>query len=174
MIRGETKILLRVAALLLSLSVAIAGDAGHDLQWLSFDKGLAEAQKSDKKILVDVYTDWCGWCKRMDRDVYANNKVASYLTQQYVLVRVNAESSEELHYKGKTYSEMGLAEEFKVTGYPTILFLDPNGNHITSLPGYVKADEFLGIVKFIGEDYYKTMKWEEYQKNQNSKGNNQE
>jgi len=174
MIRGKTRTILRVAALLLSSSVALAGGAEHDLQWLSFDKGLAEAQKSDKKILVDVYTDWCGWCKRMDRDVYANDKVASYLMQQYVLVKVNAESSEELHYKGKTYSEMGLAQGFKVTGYPTILFLDPNGNHITSLPGYVKADEFLGIVKFIGEDYYKTMKWEEYLENQKSQGKSQE
>ena len=169
MIRKKIQTMLQVAALLLSMSIVMAGDAGRDLQWLSFDKGLAEAQKNDKKILVDVYTVWCGWCKRMDKDVYANDKVVSYLTQQYVLVRLNAESSEELHYKGKTYSEMELAQGFKVTGYPTILFLDPDGNHITSLPGYVKADEFLGIVKFIGENYYKTMKWEEYQKNQDLK-----
>ncbi len=170
MIRRKIRTILPAATLILFWSMGIAGDAGHDLQWLSFDKGLAEAQKSDKKILVDVYTDWCGWCKRMDRDVYANDKVAGYLTQQYVLVKVNAESSEELHYKGKTYSEMDLAQAFKVTGYPTILFLDPDGNHITSLPGYVKADEFLGIVKFIGGDYYKTMKWEEYQKSEGPKG----
>jgi len=166
------KVLAITTILLLSL-FAVVSIAGENLSWLTFDKGLAEAKKSDKKILVDVYTDWCGWCKRMDRDTYLNKEVAGYLAQQFVLVKLNAESDQRLHYKGKSYSEAEIAHSFHVTGYPTTLFFEPNGDHITSLSGYVKADEFLNITKFIGENYYKTKKFEEYMHMQESGGKKQ-
>lgn len=139
----------------------VAGDK-TELQWRSFDAGLAEAKASHKKILLDIYTDWCGWCKKLDSDVYSNQKVAAYLAQAYIPVKLNAESSKKLSYKEKAQSEMELARAFGVQGYPTIIFLDSQGEPINSIGGYVNADRFLPIAQYIGDDQYKTMTWDEY------------
>ncbi len=139
-----------------------------EMKWLSFDKGLEQAKTGKKKILVDVYTDWCGWCKKMDKEVFNHELVAPYLSNQYVLIKLNAESDAAASYKNQKTSERGLAQAFGVTGYPTLLFLESNGEYITPLPGYVKAEDFLPILKYFSEDHYKTKQWnvylEEYKK----------
>lgn len=128
--------------------------------WMGFDAGLKEAQKSNRKVLVDVYTDWCGWCKKMDKEVFAHVKIAPYLSEQYVLVKLNAESAARLTYKDAKYSESELAKSFGVTGYPTLLFLEPNGDLITTLPGYVPAEDFFPVLKYFAESHYKKIDWQ--------------
>jgi len=138
-----------------------AGDKSK-LQWFSFEKGLAEAKKTNKKMLVDVYTDWCSWCKRMDADTYSNSTIASYLQDKYVVVKLNAESSARHSYNGKQYTEQELASEFGVSGYPTTLFFKPDGGAITAVPGYLDASNFRPILSFIAEDHYVNTKFEDY------------
>lgn len=135
----------------------------NKLTWQKFDDGLLEAEKSERKILVAVYTDWCGWCKRMDKDVYEDSNVISYLNKKFIVVKLNAESANKVSYKGKKYTEIKLAREFGVNGYPTTLFLKPNGELITSAGGYIGSGRFLEILQYIGDDYYAKMSWKEYQ-----------
>jgi len=151
-------------ALLIILAVPLIGRGGDkpELKWRKFEAGLAEAKKSGKKILLDVYTDWCVWCKKLDKEVYGNEKIAEYLNNQYVLIKLNAESKVKVKYKGEKLTEMELAQGFGVKGYPTIIFLEPNADAINKLGGYVGPDEFLPIAKFIGEDHFKKMSWEDY------------
>ena len=148
--------------MILMTAILCRGGDKTEVQWKNLTVGLEEAKKSNKKVLLDVYTDWCGWCKKLDKDVYANEKVAEYLKQQYVAVKLNAESTAKITYKGKTMSEMELAQAFGIHSYPNILFLDAAGEPINSLGGYVNAEKFLPIVKFIGEDFYKKMTWQQY------------
>ncbi|HZY10255.1 MAG TPA: DUF255 domain-containing protein [Bacteroidota bacterium] len=143
----------------------LLGSDKVEIQWMSFDSGLAAAKKLDKKIIVSVYTTWCGWCKRMDRDVFTDQRVAVYLNENYVTVKLNAESDATATYKGKTGSEKTLARSFRVTGYPTTLFFEPDGELITSVSGYFSADKLLPILKFLGENHFKIMSWEEYFEN---------
>ncbi len=162
-----------LAVLALTMS-ATAGEpqsstaAKAELKWQPFEQGFAEAQKNDKKVMLDVYTDWCGWCKRLDRDVYSDKRVVSYLNKHYVVVKLNAEDTTKVSYKDKTTSKVQLAGGFGVRGYPTIIFFGSNGDPINSLPGYVDADKFLTVVKYIGEDYYKKITWENFQKMEGS------
>jgi len=135
-----------------------------DLTWKPFTVGFTEARQNEKKIMVDVYTNWCGWCKRLDADVYSNPEVVAYMKDHFVSVKLNAESATELMYKDTVYSQVQFAKALGVTGYPTIAFFDSKGDLITKLGGYVAADRFLPIVKFIGEDYYKKMSWDQFQK----------
>jgi thioredoxin-related protein len=121
--------------------------------WYGFDEGLKEAKRTNKKIFVDVYTDWCGWCKKMDKEVFS---------EQYVLIRLNAEGAGRVTYKDKKSSETELARAFGVTGYPTALFLEPSGDLITTLPGYVKAEDFMAVLKYFGGSHYKTTDWQKY------------
>ena len=138
------------------------GDKGAELQWKPFTDGFAEAKKSKKKIMLDVYTDWCGWCKRLDKDVYGNAKVATYLNDHYVVIKLNAESSKKVTYKDTSYTEREFAKYFGVSGYPIIIFFEQNGEPITPLGGYVASEKFLPIIKFIGEDFYKTMEFDAF------------
>jgi thioredoxin-related protein len=140
-----------------------AGDKSN-LQWYSFEKGLAEAKKTNKKMLVDVYTDWCGWCKRMDAETYSNAGIASYLQEKYVVVKLNAESKSKQSYNGRQYTEQELAGEFGVSGYPTTLFFKSDGTAITAVPGYANAADFKTILSYIAEDHYLNTKFEDYTK----------
>lgn len=137
------------------------GFAGES-SWKPFNDGMAEAKRSNKKILIDVYTDWCGWCKKMDAQTYKDNAVAKYLADRYVLVKLNAESEKKLSYMGKEYTERQLAGAFGITGYPATLFLKADGEAITLYPGFADAENFRIILAYIAEDHYLTKKFDEY------------
>ncbi len=151
-------------ALLLACAGPLSAGNKTKLQWYTFEKGLAEAKKANKKMLVDVYTDWCGWCKKMDADTYSNSEVAAYLQEKYILVKLNAESSVRESYQGRQFTEQELAGEFGVSGYPTTLFFAPDGSAITAVPGYANASDFKIVLSYIAEDHYKTTKFEDYAK----------
>ncbi len=137
-----------------------------ELQWTNFTQGLKEASVSNKKVLIDVYTDWCGWCKKMEKDTYSDREVQNYLNKNYVLVRLNAESNQEETIDTMHVTDAQLASAFGVTGYPTTIFLTSGGHPITEAPGYMKPAEFIHVIKYIGGDYYKTMKFADYLKSQ--------
>ena len=155
----------QVISALLALAIlsppAFSGEKER-LQWMSFDEGIATAKKSNKKVLIDVYTDWCGWCKKMDKDTYTEEKVSDYLSKNYVVIKLNAESSKKLSFQEKSYTEQELAGAFGVTGYPTTIFLSSSGGPITLVPGYSDAKRFSDIISFIAEDHYLTTKFDDY------------
>lgn len=142
------------------------GGEKSQLQWKPFNAGIAEAKMSGKKVMIDVYTDWCGWCKKMDKDTYSDAAVADYLSKEYVAIKLNAESSNALEYQGKKYTEQELSAAFGITGYPSIIFLTDNGEPITVLPGYADAKQFKGVLSYIADDHYKTTKFQDYLKSQ--------
>ncbi len=144
------------------LSVNSVGASGGKVQWKSFDEGLAEARSTKKKVLLDVYTDWCGWCKRMEVDTYAQGRVASYIGEHYVAVKLNAESSRRLTYRNTSYTEAELASAFGITGYPSTIFLTSHGEPITVFPGYADAAQFAPVLSFIAEDHYLTKSFNDY------------
>jgi thioredoxin-related protein len=150
--------LIVAVAILLVPAGALAGGVArtggtHDLQWTGWDAGLRNAAATHRPILVDVYTDWCGWCRRMDRDVYARDDVREYLSRRFVTVRLDAESTNPASYSAHHYTESSLAARFRVTGYPTTVFLKPDGEHLVNVPGYVSADRFLLLLQYIGDGH---------------------
>ena len=141
-------------------------EAHSNVEWRKFGEGLDEADNQEKKILVDVYTDWCGWCKRMDKSTYTDAAVLEYLDEKFIPVKMNAESRERAEYFGDEYSYRQIASGFKVTGYPTTLFLDSDGKHITTVPGYMKPGQFLAVLRYIGEEHYKDKSFQEFREEQ--------
>jgi thioredoxin-related protein len=130
-----------------------ARSGGREAMWRGWDAGLHEAGRSKRPVLVDVYTDWCGWCKRMERDVYARDDVREYLSRRFVTIKLNAESSAAADYDGKRFSGRSLAARFRVTGYPTTIFLKSTGEHLANVPGYVPADRFLLLLRYVGDGH---------------------
>ncbi len=138
----------------------------EELKWTNFTEGVKEAARTNKKVLIDVYTDWCGWCKKMDSDTYTDGGVQNYLKQNYVLVKLNAESNNKEVIDTTVVTDAQLAAAFGVNGYPTTVFLASDGQPITAAPGYMKPDEFLHVLKYIGGDFYKKMEFPQYLKSQ--------
>lgn len=151
-----------VAVLALQSGDSSAQTNTAELSWKSFDEGIALAKSQNKKMLIDVYTDWCVWCKKMDKEVYTDAKVKEILNTKFVLVKLNAESDKQLTYRGNKLSETEFAQAIGATGYPTTAFFGSDGKPITLLPGYVEGNRFATILTFIGDDHYKTTKFQDY------------
>jgi thioredoxin-related protein len=139
-----------VAALALALILPSAAAADGFMSW---DEGLAEARRTGRPVVVDVFTTWCGWCKRMDREVYARADVRSYLGEHFIAIKLDAESAQAVRYEGKRLTAKSLASQFRVSGYPTTIFLRADGTHLANVPGYVPADRFLLLLQFVGEGH---------------------
>jgi thioredoxin-related protein len=121
--------------------------------WRAWDAGLAEAAKTGRPVLVDVYTDWCGWCKRMDRDVYSKPEMVDYLSHNWVVVRINAEANTLVHYQGHETTEAAIAQQFGINSYPTTMMLKPSGEFLVNVPGYLPAPDFKTVLRFVGEGH---------------------
>ena len=134
------------------------------INWMTFEQALKASEKSKKKIFIDVYTDWCGWCKKMDAATFSNQKVADYVNKKYYAVKLDAESAKTLNFKGREVSERQLAGEvFKVSAYPTTVYLDENFDMLSPVPGYLDIPMFDKIIKFYGEDVFKKQSWQDFE-----------
>jgi len=131
-------------------------------EWKKFDEGMKLAKQSGKKVLIDVYTDWCSWCKKMDANTYTDNSVIEYLNKNFVVIKLNAEANEKISFAGQSFSPAEFAQGMGVNGYPATLFLKSDGQPITLLPGYSEAGMFIHILSFIGENHYEKKKFAEY------------
>jgi len=130
------------------------------IYWLDIETAEKKMKENPKKVLVDVYTSWCGWCKRMDRDTFGNPEVVKYVNDNFYAVKFNAESKEVVNFRGKSYDfdpRAGRKGSNKLArvllngkmSYPTISFLDENLDMINAFPGYKKADQFLQLSNSI-------------------------
>lgn len=158
-----------VFATLMSTSIS-----AQEVTWLSWSEAaeLATTDTTPKKIFVDVYTDWCGWCKKMDKDTFQNAEVAAYMEANFYMVKLDGEGKEEIEYKGKTfkfvpsgrngYHEFAAALMNGKMSYPTTVFLDEKMNMLSPVPGYQKPKPFLNIAKYFGDDIYKDKDWKTY------------
>ncbi len=140
------------------------------IKWVSLSEAEKLTAKKKKKIFVDVYTDWCGWCKRLDATTYQDETVIKYLNENFYAVKLNAETRDTVTYKGIKYSYNpsrrvnDVAPQFLTAqpGYPTLTYLDDKMNVIRVAPGYVDGTAFLNQLKFINENYYLNMSFEKY------------
>lgn len=135
-----------------------------EVKWLSIEEATKLSEKEPRKIFVDVYTDWCGWCKKMDKSTLKDPAIMTYLNKKYYAVKLNAESSKSITYKGKVMTEAELATRvFQATGFPTTVYLDPNMTVLQPVPGFLEVDLLNKILHYYGEDHYKNVSWEKFQ-----------
>jgi uncharacterized protein YyaL (SSP411 family) len=158
---------------LVSIVFAFGANAQTPVKWYTIEEAFAMTKKEPRKIVIDVYTDWCSWCKVMDSKTFSNKIIADYMNKNFYPVKFNAEQKTDVALNGKIYKFIPsgskgyneLAAELLngQLGYPSVVFLDENTKMIQPVQGYIKAKEFDGIIRFIGDDVYKTTKWEDFQ-----------
>lgn len=152
-----------VVLLLLPVAVCMAQNQSTLVEWVSFPTAIAEAPTSNKKVLVDIFAPWCGWCTKMQNEAYMNPTIVEYLSSNFVTARLDISIEDDtLFYNDLELPSAYLAAGFGAEGTPTTVFLASNGEYITRLPGYAKPEEFLTVLKFIATDAYMSLSFEEF------------
>jgi len=160
--------------ILIACSVNTFAQAPDGIKWMSITDAEKLMKDNPKKIIVDVYTDWCGWCKRLDATTYKDPKIVEYINKNFYAVKFNAESKDNITFKGTQYSfdaqrrVNGLSTIMmgNSTGYPTTTFLGENLEVLSNIPGYQSTDMMNSILHFFGDGAYLKMTWDEYLKSQ--------
>ena len=151
-----------------------------EIQWLSFEEAVELNKKEPRKILVDIYTHWCGWCKRMDKDTYENPEVIEYINSHFYPVKLNAEMRDTVQFNGVTFVNSGQgrkpAHQLAISllngkmSYPNTVFLDENFQLLTRAPGYLSPQRLMPILHYFGDNNYLEMKFPEFQAKYNAQG----
>ncbi len=142
------------------------------LKWYSWEEAVELNKTHPKKLMVDVYTKWCGWCKVMDKKTFTDPKVIALIQKNFYPVKLDAEQRADIHFQGNVFKYKGEgrrgANELAVAllngrmSYPSIVYLNEKFEKITVSPGYKKPDGMIQELTFIGEDHYLTQKFNEF------------
>jgi len=98
----------------------------------------------------------------LDKEVYSNEEVKKILLDKFITIRVDANSQNKVEENGQEIAEGKLATVYQVTGYPTTWFLESNHSRVAPLPGYVTTEQFIPVLNYIGEGWYKSISFKEY------------
>lgn len=130
---------------------------GEQIQWFTFNNGLAKAKTENRPVFVEFYTEWCVACKAFHRETLQNDNVANILEKNFVAVRINAEDdSDRIKYEGKYYSSAELTYSLGVSVFPSLVFLDSDAQPITKIHGFVPPTQFSAILNYIDQKCYET------------------
>lgn len=164
-----------VLLLILAISSAFTTSNPNEqtkINWLTWEEAVEKNAENPKPIVVDVYTDWCGWCKRMDATTFSNAEVVDYTTNNFYAVKFDAEQKGDIEFQGTTfkyvqsgrrgYHELAAAILNGKMSYPTVVLFNEKFEIIQPIAGFQDAGQMERILKFIGSNAYKDTKWEAY------------
>jgi uncharacterized protein YyaL (SSP411 family) len=142
-------ILIALVLPMLTLSFTPADTPTEDVKWQNWNDGYSKAVKNKKIALIDCYTDWCGWCKKMDKDTYAKEDIARKINKYFVPIKFNPELAIQYELNGKMYSGrelLAMLSNNQSSGYPTTYFILTKKNRIIIEPGYKDSENFSRIL----------------------------
>lgn len=176
MIKTTIKIQVLLSALFCFSLISCSADSGKlpaykdGIRWLTFEQAVALNDSQPKKIFIDVYTDWCGWCKRMDAGTFRDSSVISYMNEHYYAVKVDAESKDTVRFRDKQFvfrpefkaNELALSLLNGKMAYPSFVIMSEQYVLLAPLSGYQQPDELMQALTFYGQNIHEQMKWEDY------------
>ena len=162
--------------ILFTISEVHAQNDNSVINWLTFEEAVEKMKTEPRKMFVDVYTPWCGWCKHMDKTTFKEAHIIQYINKTYYPVKFNAEQEAPITVGDKTYKfvkgvgkkrgyhELAMAITMGRLTYPTAVFIDENVRVLQPIPGYKNPETFEMIMTYYGNDHFKLTPWSKYQK----------
>jgi len=144
------------------------------IQWVDINTAMSKQKDIPKFVLVDLYTSWCGWCKKMDDNTFSDPSIVKSVSENFHAVKFDAEQQTTLLYNGVEYkyTENGgrglhqLAKDWGTVngriGYPTVVVLDASGNKLAAYPGYKDVEQMNKLLQYYISNAYKSKSWTEY------------
>jgi uncharacterized protein YyaL (SSP411 family) len=165
------------ATILLLLWLALPATA--QIKWYKFEEAVELCKKYPKKIFIDVYTDWCGWCKVYDRNTFSNPEIAKYMNKHFYSVKLNAEAYDTIRFQGHVFVNPSSGNGRNSThmlaasllngkmSYPSVVFMNEQFQLVHVQSGYLTPEQFAPFMVYIGETWYdpgKNTSWETFSK----------
>lgn len=167
-------LMLAVVGIFYAFQSAATEPVEDKIKWYTWEEATALNAENPKKIIVDVYTDWCGWCKVMDKKTFTNEDVIKYINENFYAVKFNAEQKENIQFNGHIFKfinegrrgvhELAYSLLDGRLGYPSIVYLNEKYERVTVSPGFKDATAIMKELKFVGEEIYSKKSWEDYLK----------
>jgi thioredoxin-related protein len=161
--------LILITLFIISLGVL---KAQEKVKWYSIEEAVMLAAREPRVLVIDVYTDWCGWCKRMDATTFSDPDVAAVMNKHFYPVKLDAEGKEDITIGdrvfryvdngGRGYHEIAAVVTKGRLSYPTISYVDANGRVLEASPGYKTADQFKVYLSYYSGEAYKTESFQEF------------
>lgn len=139
-----------------------ADQPAPEIRWASIDQVWGPDAAPDRRVLLNVYTDWCEFCRKMDSDVYPDSAVRRVVAEHFLTIGLNADSDRIVRFKGQEFTERALARRLGVRSYPTMVFLEPDGNVILQTNGFMPTDDFVRMLTYIGSQAYTRVDFAEF------------
>lgn len=154
------------------LLVLTQSATSQEVNWMTWEEAAKAIEKQPRKVFVDVYTNWCGWCKKMDATTFKDPTIVEELNSKFYAVKLNAEQKESIFWKGEEFKWVAggrdginkLAHDLLdgQLSYPTYVILDAEYSRILISPGYMESPMLMKELKFAAEEHYKTVSWETF------------
>ena len=162
----------RVLILLGVVVLGLNSFAQDEIKWHSIEEAIQLASKEPRVLVIDVYTDWCGWCKRMDATTFSDPGVVEIMNKHFYPVKLDAEGKEDIVIGERTfkfvdngrrgYHEIAAVVTRGRLSYPTISYVDYQGKVLEASPGYKTADQFQVYLAYYSEEAYKNQTFDEF------------
>src|SRR5664280_901427 len=148
----------------------------QNVKWYTIQEAEKLYKQNPRPIFIDTFTDWCGWCKKMDKETFTNSVISDILNNKFYPVKFNAEGKESITFLSKTFTndgKAGNAHQLAVAllrgqlSYPTVVFLIPQKDgkqQAQAVPGFRAPKDMEVLLSFFADNAYNTQTFEDFQK----------